>query len=165
MSHFPSAEDYAAEPIRFSPLTVIDVVAEAAAVAGDYRNQVLSRVNTSCLRLAVMTGEYSWHRHPDADGALRSLATLREDRCAAAHMTTAVSVLTGTFAAQPRGRRDTAASVDVIAIAHTDHGSEEVLDMARSARASLSVPGVEGGGKIEAGESGDAKVWLANQAR
>ena len=67
MSHFPSAEDYAAEPIRFSPLTVIDVVAEAAAVAGDYRNQVLSRVNTSCLRLAVMTGEYPWHRHPDAD--------------------------------------------------------------------------------------------------
>ncbi len=67
MSHFPSAEDYAAEPIRFSPLTVIDVVAEAAAVTGDYRNQVLSRVNTSCLRLAVMTGEYPWHRHPDAD--------------------------------------------------------------------------------------------------
>ena len=67
MSHLPSAEDYAAEPIRFSPLTVIDVVAEAAAVAGDYRNQVLSRVNTSCLRLAVMTGEYPWHRHPDAD--------------------------------------------------------------------------------------------------
>ena len=67
MSQFPSAEDYAAEPIRFSPLTVIDVVAEAAAVTGDYRNQVLSRVNTSCLRLAVMTGEYPWHRHPDAD--------------------------------------------------------------------------------------------------
>jgi mannose-6-phosphate isomerase-like protein (cupin superfamily) len=67
MSHFPSAEDYAAAPIRFSPLTVIDVVAEAAAVTGDYRNQVLSRVNTSCLRLAVMTGEYPWHRHPDAD--------------------------------------------------------------------------------------------------
>ena len=67
MSQFPSAEDYAAEPSRFSPLTVIDVVAEAAAVTGDYRNQVLSRVNTSCLRLAVMTGEYPWHRHPDAD--------------------------------------------------------------------------------------------------
>jgi mannose-6-phosphate isomerase-like protein (cupin superfamily) len=67
MSHFPSAEDYAAEPIRFPPLTVIDVVAEAAAVTGDYRNQVLSRVNTSCLRLAVMTGEYPWHHHPDAD--------------------------------------------------------------------------------------------------
>ncbi|MET1084241.1 MAG: hypothetical protein ABWY12_14520, partial [Burkholderiales bacterium] len=67
MSHFPSAEDYAAEPLRFSPLTVIDVVAEAAAVTGDYRNQVLTRVNTSCLRLAVMTGEDPWHRHPDAD--------------------------------------------------------------------------------------------------
>jgi mannose-6-phosphate isomerase-like protein (cupin superfamily) len=67
MSHFPSAEDYVAEPIRFPPLTVIDVVAEAAAVAADYRNQVLSRVNTSCLRLAVMSGEYPWHRHPDSD--------------------------------------------------------------------------------------------------
>ena len=67
MSHFPSAEDYAAEPIRFPPLSVIDVVAEAAAVTGDYRNQVLSRVNASCLRLAVMIGEYPWHRHPDAD--------------------------------------------------------------------------------------------------
>ena len=51
MSHFPSAKDYSAEPISFSPLTVIDVMAEAAAVTGDYRNQVLSRVNTSCLRL------------------------------------------------------------------------------------------------------------------
>ncbi len=67
MSHLPSAEDYAAEPIRFPPLTVIDVVAEAAAVTADYRNQVLSRVNTSCLRLAVMSGEYPWHRHPDSD--------------------------------------------------------------------------------------------------
>ena len=67
MSHFPSAEDYVAEPIRFPPLAVIDVVAEAEAVTADYQNQVLSRVNTSCLRLAVMSGEYPWHRHPDSD--------------------------------------------------------------------------------------------------
>ena len=67
MSQFPSAEDYAEEPVSFPPLTIVDVAAEAAAVQGDYRNQVLSRVNTSCLRLAVMTGEYRWHRHPDAD--------------------------------------------------------------------------------------------------
>lgn len=66
MSH-PSAKDYVAEPIRFPPLTVVDVMAEAAAVTADYRNQVLSRVNTSCLRLAVMSGEYPWHRHPDSD--------------------------------------------------------------------------------------------------
>lgn len=67
MSHFPSAEDYAAEPIRHGPLTVIDVASEAAAVTADYRNQVLSRINASCLRLAVMSGEYPWHRYPDSD--------------------------------------------------------------------------------------------------
>ncbi len=67
MSNFPSAEDYGSEPTRFPPLTVVDVTAEATAVRGDYRNQVLSRVNTSCLRLAVMSGEYPWHRHPDSD--------------------------------------------------------------------------------------------------
>ena len=39
MSHFPSTEDYAAEPIRFPPLTVINVVAEEVAVTVDYRNQ------------------------------------------------------------------------------------------------------------------------------
>jgi mannose-6-phosphate isomerase-like protein (cupin superfamily) len=66
-SHLPSAEDYAAEPARFPPLTVVDVAAEAAAITTDYRNQVLTRINTSCLRLAVMTGEYPWHHHPDTD--------------------------------------------------------------------------------------------------
>ena len=45
----------------------------------------------------------------------------------------AVSVLTGTIAAQPQRRGDTAAAVDVIAIAHSDHGSEDVLDAVRSA--------------------------------
>ena len=66
-SHLPSAEDYAAEPIRFPPLTIFDVAVEAGAVSTDYRNQVLSRVNTSCLRLAVISGAYPWHRHPDSD--------------------------------------------------------------------------------------------------
>jgi mannose-6-phosphate isomerase-like protein (cupin superfamily) len=66
ISNLPSTEDYAAEPARFPPLTVA-VTAEAAAVTADYRNQVLTRVNTSCLRLAVMTGEYPWHHHPDSD--------------------------------------------------------------------------------------------------
>jgi hypothetical protein len=67
MSNLPSAQDYAAEPARFPPLTLVDVTAEAAAVTTDYRNQVLTRVNISCLRLAVMTGEYPWHHHPDSD--------------------------------------------------------------------------------------------------
>jgi mannose-6-phosphate isomerase-like protein (cupin superfamily) len=46
---------------------VVDLIAEAAAVTAAYRNQVLTRVNTSCLRMAVMTGEYPWHHHPDSD--------------------------------------------------------------------------------------------------
>jgi mannose-6-phosphate isomerase-like protein (cupin superfamily) len=67
MTEHPSAEDYAAEPARFPPLTVVDVTREAAVVTAEYRNQVLTRINTSCLRLAVMTGEYPWHHHPDSD--------------------------------------------------------------------------------------------------
>ena len=63
----PSPEAYANEPVRYAPLVVVDVVAEATAVTDEYRNQVLSRVNTSCLRLAVLSGEYPWHQHPHSD--------------------------------------------------------------------------------------------------
>ena len=63
----PSAQSYVTEPVRHPPLTVVDVVAEAAAVTEDYRNHVLSKVNTSCLRLAVVSGEYPWHKHPRSD--------------------------------------------------------------------------------------------------
>jgi mannose-6-phosphate isomerase-like protein (cupin superfamily) len=64
---FPSADAYAGEPVRYPPLEVVDVATEAAAVAEEYLNQVLSQVNTSCLRLAVLTGEYPWHQHPRSD--------------------------------------------------------------------------------------------------
>ena len=63
----PSADAYANEPVRFPPLTVVDIAGEAAAVTETYRNQVLSRVNASCLRLAVLGGEYPWHQHPRSD--------------------------------------------------------------------------------------------------
>ena len=63
----PSVEAYAREPVRYPPLVVVDIAAEAAAVTDDYRNQVLSRVNTSCLRLAVFSGAYPWHQHPHSD--------------------------------------------------------------------------------------------------
>jgi hypothetical protein len=62
-----SAEAYAGEPVRFPPLAVVDLAAAAAAVASGYRNQVISRVNTSCLRLAVFDGDYPWHHHPRSD--------------------------------------------------------------------------------------------------
>lgn len=63
----PSAEMYANEPVRYPPLVVVDVTVEANAVADEYRNQVLSCVNSSCLRLAVLSGEYPWHQHPHSD--------------------------------------------------------------------------------------------------
>ena len=63
----PSAEAYASEPIRYPPLVVVDLAAEAAAVKEEYRNQVLCRVNSNCLRLGVLTGHYPWHEHPRSD--------------------------------------------------------------------------------------------------
>ena len=68
MTHpIPSAEAYAGEPVRFPSLVVVDLASEAAAVTDTYRNQVVSQVNTSCLRLAVLTGDYPWHQHPRSD--------------------------------------------------------------------------------------------------
>lgn len=68
MTHqIPSAEAYASEAVRFPPLVVVDLAHEAAAVSDAYRNQVISQVNTSCLRLAVLAGEYPWHQHPRSD--------------------------------------------------------------------------------------------------
>jgi len=63
----PSAEAYANEPVRYPPLVVVDLANEARAVTDDYRNQVLSQVNASCLRLGVLTGDYPWHQHPRSD--------------------------------------------------------------------------------------------------
>ena len=68
MTHpIPSAEAYASEPVRFPPLVVVDLASEASAVTDPYRNQVISQVNTSCLRLGVITGDYPWHQHPRSD--------------------------------------------------------------------------------------------------
>jgi mannose-6-phosphate isomerase-like protein (cupin superfamily) len=63
----PTADSYASEPVRFPPLVTVDIAHEAAEVTDEYRNQVLSKVNTSCLRLAVLSGEYPWHQHPRSD--------------------------------------------------------------------------------------------------
>lgn len=62
-----TAADYSNEPIKYPSLRVIDLSGEAAAVTEDYRNQVLNRVNESCLRLAVFQGKYRWHVHPASD--------------------------------------------------------------------------------------------------
>jgi mannose-6-phosphate isomerase-like protein (cupin superfamily) len=62
-----TSESYANEPIRFAPLQVVDLAAEAAAVSEPYRNQVMSQVNGSCLRLAVFNDVFRWHHHPTSD--------------------------------------------------------------------------------------------------
>lgn len=67
MKSLPSESEYMQEPVRYPALQVIDLAGEAAAVKEPYRNMVLSRVNQSCLRLAVFEGDYRWHRHPTSD--------------------------------------------------------------------------------------------------
>jgi mannose-6-phosphate isomerase-like protein (cupin superfamily) len=48
-------------------LHIVDLAAEGAAVTEPYRNMVISRVNDSCLRLAVFDEAYRWHYHPASD--------------------------------------------------------------------------------------------------
>jgi mannose-6-phosphate isomerase-like protein (cupin superfamily) len=67
MSKAPTAGDYSNEPVKYPSLHVMDLAAEGKAVTEDYRNQVLNRVNESCLRLAVFQGKYRWHVHPASD--------------------------------------------------------------------------------------------------
>ena len=62
-----TAADYSNEPVKYPSLQVIDLPKEAEAVTEEYRNQVLNRVNDSCLRLAVFQGKYRWHVHPASD--------------------------------------------------------------------------------------------------
>jgi mannose-6-phosphate isomerase-like protein (cupin superfamily) len=63
----PVVERYANEPVRYPALEVVDLAKEAAAVTEPYRNMVISRVNDSCLRLAVFEEAYRWHYHPTSD--------------------------------------------------------------------------------------------------
>lgn len=67
MSKSPTAAECSHEPVKYRGLQVMDLAAEGKAVTEDYRNQVLNRVNESCLRLAVFQGKYRWHVHPASD--------------------------------------------------------------------------------------------------
>jgi mannose-6-phosphate isomerase-like protein (cupin superfamily) len=67
MSTGTTAVEYSNEPVKYPSLQVIDLRNEAQAVTEEYRNQVLNRVNDSCLRLAVFEGKYRWHVHPASD--------------------------------------------------------------------------------------------------
>lgn len=53
------------EPI--GQLQTINLSTLHQAITDQYTNVVVSTMNENCLRLAVMTGEYRWHRHPTSD--------------------------------------------------------------------------------------------------
>jgi mannose-6-phosphate isomerase-like protein (cupin superfamily) len=55
--------------VLFKPLEVIDEKALADACTYKWYNQTLCQVNQSVVRMAVVEGEYHWHKH-DADDEL-----------------------------------------------------------------------------------------------
>ena len=52
---------------KFGSLRLIDVAAEAAAVADEWVNQTLTTVNDSVVRLGVVEGDFHWHKHERED--------------------------------------------------------------------------------------------------
>ncbi|WP_442604166.1 cupin domain-containing protein [Paenibacillus sp. KN14-4R] len=52
---------------NLQPLEKSNLLAMSNRVEETYRNFVVSHVNESCLRLAVIEGEYLWHFHPTSD--------------------------------------------------------------------------------------------------
>ena len=55
------------EQPAFAALTVVNLEKQASSVQQLYKNFVLVNVNAHCVRMAVMQGEYRWHKHPDSD--------------------------------------------------------------------------------------------------
>src|ERR1700693_5145008 len=53
--------------ILYHPLEVIDEKALADACTFKWYNQTLCQVNESVVRMAVIEGEYHWHKHDDDD--------------------------------------------------------------------------------------------------
>jgi len=52
--------------VKFEPLTLIDVDAEAASHE-PWFNQTLTQVNDTVVRLGVLEGDFHWHKHDDQD--------------------------------------------------------------------------------------------------
>ena len=53
--------------IKFGPLEHIDEKAFSDAVTHPWFNQTLCQVNESVVRVAVVKGEYHWHKHDNDD--------------------------------------------------------------------------------------------------
>ncbi|MCI0355586.1 MAG: cupin domain-containing protein [Acidobacteria bacterium] len=55
------------EQAAFPALAPVDLKHVASSVEHAYKNFVVFGVNNHCVRLAVMQGEFRWHRHPRSD--------------------------------------------------------------------------------------------------
>ena len=55
------------EEPSFPALTVVNLKREADAVEQVYKNFVVLNVNNHVIRMAVMEGEFRWHKHPHSD--------------------------------------------------------------------------------------------------
>ena len=53
--------------VRYDHLELIDVPAMVKAVTAKWYNETLTKVNDSVVRVAVIEGEYHWHKHDDDD--------------------------------------------------------------------------------------------------
>src|SRR5450432_2514643 len=53
--------------IKFPALRLVDVPALVKACTDKWYNQTLCKVNDSVVRLAVVQGEYHWHKHDNDD--------------------------------------------------------------------------------------------------
>ena len=63
--------------ILYSPLQVIEEKELADSCRFRWYNQTLCQVNSSVVRLAVVEGEYHWHKHVDDDEFFYGLAGKR----------------------------------------------------------------------------------------
>jgi mannose-6-phosphate isomerase-like protein (cupin superfamily) len=52
---------------RYAPLELVDIQALVDACRDPWYNQTLCRVNDSVVRLAVIQGEFHWHKHDKED--------------------------------------------------------------------------------------------------
>lgn len=48
-------------------LEIVDLAAESATLAPGLPSRVIARINESCLRMSVFSGEGTWHAHPTSD--------------------------------------------------------------------------------------------------
>ncbi|HEX6429878.1 MAG TPA: cupin domain-containing protein [Niastella sp.] len=53
--------------IKYAPLELIDVPAIVKANTHKWFNQTLTQVNNSVVRVAIVEGEYHWHKHDNDD--------------------------------------------------------------------------------------------------